>query len=137
MAALLGRIALGLLSDRVDLRKLAAVNIGAQGAALAMMAAWPSPTALVAASLVFGLGVGNLITFPPLLAREEFGQRSFGTVFGLVGAATQAGVALGPGLMGVLYDVLGSYRTALWCLVALEAVAAVSILGGRAPRDDP
>jgi MFS family permease len=137
VAALIGRIALGLLSDRVDLRKLAAVNIGAQGAALAMMAAWPSPTGLVAASLVFGLGVGNLITFPPLLAREEFGQRSFGTVFGLVGAATQAGVALGPGLMGVLYDVLGSYRTALWCLVALEAVAAVSVLGGRAPRDDP
>jgi MFS family permease len=137
VAALLGRIALGLLSDRVDLRKLAAVNIGAQGAALATMAAWPSPAALVAASLVFGLGVGNLITFPPLLAREEFGQRSFGTVFGLVGAATQTGVALGPGLMGVLYDVLGSYQTALWCLVALEAVAAISVLGGRAPRDDP
>ena len=137
VAALLGRIAIGLLSDRVDLRKLSALNIGAQGAALAVMAAWPSSTVLVAASLVFGLGVGNLITFPPLLAREEFGQRSFGTVFGLVGAATQAGVALGPGLMGVLHDALGSYQTALWCLVALEGVAAVSVLGGRGFRDDP
>jgi sugar phosphate permease len=39
VAALLGRIAIGLLSDRVDLRKLSAVNIGAQGAALAVMAA--------------------------------------------------------------------------------------------------
>ncbi len=137
VAALLGRIAIGVLSDRVNLRKLSAVNIGAQGVALAVMAAWPSPTVLVAASLVFGLGVGNLITFPPLLAREEFGQRSFGTVFGLVGAATQAGVALGPGLMGLLHDLLGSYQTALWCLVALEGVAAVSVLGGRALRDDP
>jgi len=135
VAALLGRIALGLLSDRVDLRKLSAVNIGAQGAALAVMAAWPSPAVLVAASLVFGLGVGNLITFPPLLAREEFGQRSFGTVFGLVGAATQAGVALGPGLMGLLHDLLGSYQTALWCLVALEGVAAVAVLWGRG-RDE-
>jgi len=135
VAALLGRIALGLLSDRVDLRTLSAVNIGAQGAALAVMAAWPSPAVLVAASLVFGLGVGNLITFPPLLAREEFGQRSFGTVFGLVGAATQAGVALGPGLMGLLHDLLGSYQTALWCLVALEGVAAVAVLWGRG-RDE-
>ena len=135
VAALLGRIALGLLSDRVDLRKLSAVNIGAQGGALAVMAAWPSPAVLVAASLVFGLGVGNLITFPPLLAREEFGQRSFGTVFGLVGAATQAGVALGPGLMGLLHDLLGSYQTALWCLVALEGVAAVAVLWGRG-RDE-
>jgi predicted MFS family arabinose efflux permease len=121
----------------VDLRKLSAVNIGVQGAALAAMAAWPSPVTLVGASLVFGLGVGNLITFPPLLAREEFGPRSFGTVFGLVGAATQAGVALGPGLMGLLHDVLGSYRPALWCLVALELVAAVSVLGGRPRHRDP
>ncbi|HJR04189.1 MAG TPA: MFS transporter [Methylomirabilota bacterium] len=134
VAALLGRIVIGVLSDHVDLRKLSAVNIGAQGLALAVMAAWPSPGVLVGASLVFGLGVGNLITFPPLLAREEYGQRSFGTVFGLVGAATQAGVALGPGLMGLLHDALGSYQTALWCLVALEVVAAVSVLGGRTRR---
>ena len=120
----------------MDLRKLSAVNIGAQGAALAAMAAWPSPTMLVAASLVFGLGVGNLITFPPLLARDEFGPRSFGIVFGIVGAATQAGVALGPGLMGVLHDALGSYRPVLWCLVALEGIAAVSVLWGRALRED-
>jgi cyanate permease len=58
-------------------------------------------------------------------------------VFGLVGAATQAGVALGPGLMGVLHDALGSYQTARWCLVALEAVAAASVLGGRARGADP
>lgn len=134
VAALLGRIVIGVLSDHVDLRKLSAVNIAAQGLALAVMAAWPLPGVLVGASLVFGLGVGNLITFPPLLAREEFGQRSFGTVFGLVGAATQAGVALGPGLMGLLHDALGSYQTALWCLVALEVVAAVSVLGGRTRR---
>jgi MFS family permease len=134
VAALLGRIALGVLSDRVDLRKLSAVNIGAQGMALAAMAAWPSPAVLFTGSLVFGLGVGNLITLPPILVREEFGARSFGTVFGLVGAATQAGVAVGPGLMGILHDALGSYRPALWCLVALEAVAVASVLWGRTLR---
>ena len=31
---------------------------------------------------------------------------------------------------------LGSYQPALWCLVALEGVAAVSVLGGRAFRGD-
>jgi MFS family permease len=83
VAALLGRIAIGVLSDRVNLRQLSAVNIGA-----------------------------------------------------LVGAATQAGVAVGPGLMGLLHDLLGSYQTALWCLVALEGVAAVSVLAGRVLREE-
>ncbi|HSE06616.1 MAG TPA: hypothetical protein VLK35_20885 [Methylomirabilota bacterium] len=91
------------------------------------MAAWPSPGVVVAASLVFGPGVGNLITLP-LLAREEFSQRSFGTVFGLVGAATQVGVAVGPGLVGLLRDALGSYQPALWCLVGLECLAVGSVL---------
>jgi nitrate/nitrite transporter NarK len=110
---------------------------GAQGLALAVMVAWPSPAVFVAASLVFGLGVGNLITLPPLLAREELGQRSFGTVFGLVGAATQAGVAAGPGLMGLLRDALASYQPALWCLVALECIAVASVWWGRGRRDTP
>jgi cyanate permease len=98
------------------------------------MAAWPAPAVLVAGSLVFGLGVGNLITLPPLLAREEFGQRSFGTVFGLVAAATQAGVAAGPALVGILHDLLGGYPPVLWCLVALEGLAVAGILAGRALR---
>jgi MFS family permease len=137
VAALLGRIALGVLSDRVDLRDLSAFNIGAQGVALVVMATWPSPAIFVAASLVFGLGVGNLITLPPLLAREEFGQRSFGTVFGLVAAPAQVGVALGPGLMGVLHDALGSYRPVLWCRVGLESLAVAAMLWGKALREGP
>jgi MFS family permease len=137
VAALLGRIALGVLSDRVDLRDLSAFNIGAQGVALVVMATWPSPAIFVAASLVFGLGVGNLITLPPLLAREEFGQRSFGTVFGLVAATAQVGVALGPGLMGVLHDALGSYRPVLWCRVGLESLAVAAMLWGKALREGP
>ena len=39
--------------------------------------------------------------------------------------------------MGLLHDALGSYQTALWCLVALEGIAAASVLGGRARRADP
>ena len=134
VAALLGRIALGVLSDRVDLCNLSAFNVGAQGVALAAMAMWPSPAVFVVASLVFGLGVGNLITLPPLLAREEFGQRSFGIVFGLVAAIAQVGVALGPGLMGLLRDALGSYQPVLWCLVGLESLAVAAVLWGKVLR---
>ena len=49
-------------------------------------------------------------------------------------AAAQAGVALGPGLMGLLHDALGSYQPVLWCLVGLESLAVAAVLGGKALR---
>jgi len=55
-------------------------------------------------------------------------------VFGLVAAAAQAGVALGPGLMGLLHDALGSYQPVLWCLVGLESLAVAAVLGGKTLR---
>ena len=62
---------------------------------------------------------------------------SWGLGFYGLGVYLHARGVRGPGLMGVLPDALGSYRTALWCLVALEAVAAASVLGGRARDADP
>lgn len=135
VAALLGRIFLGLLSDRMDLRTLSIWNILAQALALAMLASAPSQLSAVAGSLVFGMGVGNLITLPPLLVRAEFGARSFGTVFGVVSAAIQVGVAAGPGLMGLLRDLVDRDHLVLWCLVGLELLAAALLRWGRAVRD--
>jgi MFS family permease len=122
-------VVVGGLIDRHGPRGVLTYGVVTMAAAVALLGVITAPWQL------FGLGVGNLITFPPLLARAELGPRSFGTVFGIVGAATQAGVALGPGLMGVLHDVLGSYQPALWCLVTLEALAAAAVLWGRT-RDD-
>ena len=74
VAALIGRLGFGLLADQWDPRVLSAWNIGIQAAALAAMAARPTPVVLYAGSLVVGLAVGNMITLPPILTREEFGS---------------------------------------------------------------
>lgn len=85
-------------------------------------------------SLVVGLAVGNMITLPPILTRGEFGARSFGTIFGMVSAASQAGLAFGPGLIGLIRETSGSYQPALWVLVVLEALAIAGVLWGRSLR---
>ena len=51
---------------------------------------------LYTGSLVVGLAIGNMVTLPPILTREEFGTHTFGTIFGMVSAASQAGLAFGP-----------------------------------------
>jgi MFS family permease len=94
------------------------------------MAALPFPGALLLGSVTFGLGVGMLITLPPLLVQEEFGTASFGTVFAMVNGAMQVGVAWGPSIVGVFRDRGGGYEGALWALVAIEATAVVLVLSG-------
>ena len=98
----------------LGIRLLYTWNIGIQAAALAAMAARPTPAVLYAGSLVVGLAVGNMITLPPILTREEFGSHAFGTIFGMVSAASQAGLAFGPALIGLIRDTQGSYQPALW-----------------------
>jgi MFS family permease len=131
LAALLGRVGAGLLGDVMDRRRLSAAIFAVQALALALMAAVPSPASLYVGSAAFGLGVGNVITLPPLIAHDEFGGRSFGTVFGMVSAAMQMGVALGPSLVGVIRDGAGGDGSALRLLAALDALAVVMILCRR------
>jgi MFS family permease len=134
VSALLGRVAAGALADRMDRRVLSASIFAVQAAALAVTAASASPVALFAASVAFGLGVGNVITLPPLIVHTEFGTRSFATIFGMASAAVQLGVAVGPGLVGVLRDVTDGYAVAIGVLAVLDAVAIIAVLGGRPGR---
>jgi MFS family permease len=140
VSALLGRVVAGTLADRMDQRILSAAMVATQAAALAAMAVSASPTVLFAASVVFGLNVGNVITLPPLLAHAEFGARSFAIIFGMASAAMQIGVAIGPGLVGVLRDATGDYAVAVGVAAGLDAVAVIAVLWGRrdgAPFDSP
>jgi MFS family permease len=131
VSALLGRVAAAALADRMDRRVLSAAIFAVQAVALAVTAVASSPVVLLAASVAFGLGVGNVITLPPLLAHAEFGARSFATVFGMASAAMQIGVALGPGVVGFLRDATGDYAAALGVLALLDLGAVVAVLWGR------
>ena len=131
VSALLGRVVAGALADRMDQRVLSAAIFAVQAVALAAMAVSTAPAALYAGSVAFGLGVGNVITLPPLIAHAEFGARSFATVFGMASAAIQIGVAIGPGLVGVLRDATGGYAVTVAVLAALDALAVAGVLWGR------
>ena len=53
----------------------------------------------------------------------------------MASAAIQIGVAIGPGLVGVLRDATGGYAVAVAVLAGLDALAVAGVLWGR--RDGP
>ena len=84
--------------------------------------------ALYLGCVLFGFGVGNLITLPGLIVQQEFPRRDFARAVSLNVAINQLVAALGPYVLGVLHDMSGSYRTSLMACLVLQAAAAMLVL---------
>ena len=127
-AAVVGRLVMGLFVDAIDKRLAACGNFVLQTGAIALMLLHPDPTLLYLYCAVFGLGVGNMITFPPLIVQAEFPAAHFSRVVSLILAINQYTFAFGPGLLGWLRDWSGGYDAALIACLALLITAAGSVL---------
>ena len=81
--------------------------------------------------MLFGLGAGNLVSLPPLIAQSEFRAADVGTVVALVTAINQAVFAFAPVSFGWLHDLDDSYIAAFLAAAIAQAVAAAIIAYGR------
>ena len=87
--------------------------------------------ALVAGCVLFGLGLGNLVSLPPLIVESEFAAADAGRVVALAIAVNQASFSFAPGVFGAVHDLAGSYAAPLALAVILQTTAAVLVLSGR------
>ena len=126
--AVVGRVLLSTVIDRLNQRLVSALSFASQALALAVLINFRNETLLIAACAVFGFSVGNLITLPSLIVQREFDPRSFGVLVSLITAINQITYAFGPGVIGLLRDVSGSYALPFYGCIGLELTAAVLIM---------
>jgi len=126
--AVLGRLVVGAFIDRVNQRVVSAISFLSQSLALFVLIRTNDEVAVFAACALFGFSVGNLITLPSLIISREFGAASFGVLVGLSVAINQVIYAFGPGVVGWLRDLSGSYTASFALCMAMEVAAAIIIL---------
>jgi MFS family permease len=129
-AALLGRLAVGVVVDRLDRRLVSCATLAVQIVGVGLLASAPSPAIAYAGCALFGLGAGNLTTLPGLILAVEWPREGLGALVGLVVGINQFTFAFGPSLVGVVRDWSGGYGTALGACAALQAVAAALVVLG-------
>jgi predicted MFS family arabinose efflux permease len=132
--AVVGRVTFSFVIDQLNQRLASALSFVSQAMALLVIINLRNDWALIAACAVFGFSVGNLITLPALIVQREFDPRSFGVLVSLVTAINQITYAFGPGVVGLLRDVSGSYTLPFYGCIALELMAAVLIMMRRRGR---
>jgi predicted MFS family arabinose efflux permease len=126
--AMVGRVLFSFVIDRMNQRLASCLSFVSQAMALLIVINVRNDIALIAACALFGFSVGNLITLPALIVQREFDPRSFGVLVSLITAINQITYAFGPGVIGLLRDISGSYALPFYVCIGVELTAAVLIM---------
>jgi predicted MFS family arabinose efflux permease len=132
--AVIGRTVVGMaLPPGLDRRRVGVLNFLLQAVGCAILAmAMGGAGMLVLGAVLFGLGIGNLLSLPPLIAQAEWPAAEVAAVIAMVTAVNQAMYAFGPGAFGLALDIWGAWAPpAVACLLQLVA-AMVLAQRGRA-----
>ncbi len=126
LAGLGGRVLLGVLADRFGVKPVLVTGLAVQAIVIAAYMGVNTLPQFYALALIFGTTYGGVMPLYAVLAREYFGQRVMGTVFGAATMTSSLGMALGPIAGGWVFDSFGAYH---WMFVGsfLVGLGAVAI----------
>jgi len=119
VASFSGKIACGLVADRVGAKRTLVAGLALQAVAISLYLFTRELGGFYAVALVFGFAYGGVMPLYAVVVREYFGERIMGSVFGAVSTAATLGMALGPVTGGWLYDGLGSYA---WMFIGSSGI---------------
>jgi hypothetical protein len=144
-AAIAGRTLFGwLMPAAADRRLVACLSYAVQivGLVALTMAGGTSVPLLLAGVVLFGLGIGNATSLPPLIAQVEFVKDDVSRTVALVVAIAQASYAFAPAAFGLFRELVPRAADAapgaapyFYVAVALvQGLAIVAFLAGRSAR---
>jgi MFS family permease len=119
LAGLGGRLALGVLADRLGVKRVLIAGLLIQAFAAGAFVFASRLGEFYAVAATFGFAYGGVMPLYAVLAREYFGQRILGAVFGAAAMVSSLGMALGPALGGWIYDTFGRYT---WMYIGSAAI---------------
>lgn len=132
-----GKFGFGWLCDRIAPKYACAIGLGCILVAiiLLMSVQATSPPALIwLYAIIMGLGLGSWLPTMSTLTSTTFGLTSYGAIWGMITGIHGIGTAVGPLIVGYIYDTMGSYDWAFIVALVLLIVAIVAVVAVRRPK---
>ena len=130
VTSVIGRLVLGRLADKLNIRLIAASSFFMMGLGLlcfgyvSYIGAW----LLIPCIVLIGIGFGGCVSLRAPLSRDCFGRNSFGAIFGLLEGISWLGSIIGPPLAGWVYDNWNSYQGIWFTFAAFSILPIISVL---------
>jgi len=112
-ASIGGRIIIGSLSDRIGRKAAFLISYLLMAVMMLWLLEARQPWQFYLFSIIFGFGYGGCVPLFPAVISDWFGERSHGSILGMLTIALGIGGAIGPLLAGYVYDTTGSYNIAI------------------------
>jgi len=125
-AGLGGRLVLGVLADKLGVKRVLIAGLLIQAFAAGAFVFARQLGEFYAIAATFGFAYGGVMPLYAVLAREYFGQRILGAVFGAAAMVSSLGMAIGPAIGGWIFDHFGAY-TWLYIYSFAVGLGAVAI----------
>ncbi len=128
MAMIAGRVAAGLLLDRIHAPYVAAAFFMTPLMGIVTLLLTRRPEAAAIGTVLVGLGLGAEVDMIAFLLSRYLGLRCFGEIYGYFFAIFILGAGAGPFALGLWFDKTGSYRLMLAFFIFALAFASLLML---------
>lgn len=122
-----GRVALGIASDRLSRKTIALILLFCQGMALLVLLVLPASVAVFVYAMLFGIGFGVFTPIRAALIADVFGTTHYGSINGFLSFTTNIARAIAPVGVGMFVSV-GNYSIVITGMIGAIALSAVTIL---------
>jgi MFS family permease len=120
-----GRLLLGLLADKYGAKWVLVIGLFVQSVAISAYLAARELGEFYVIAAIFGIAYGGVMPLYAVLARDYFGQKIMGSVFGAATMLSSLGMAIGPLAGGWVFDTFGTYA---WLYVGSGSIALAATL---------
>ena len=117
-------VLLGVLADRLGVKLVLVAGLAVQAVVISLYLCVSQLGQFYVLAVIFGTAYGGVMPLYAVLAREYFGQRVMGAVFGAATMASSIGMALGPLAGGWVFDTFGVYD---WMFIGSSAIGLAAV----------
>jgi MFS family permease len=120
---------MGVLGDYIGARKALSLALAVCSLGILLMGDASQGPILASGILLYGFMLATPVALVPVILLDIAGPRSLGPLFGLLFFTQTVGAAIGPVIVGRMFDVSGGYMAGYALSAAIFFGAAISVLG--------